>query len=370
MVKVSLTDDSLIIELEGKYLTLSTTSYGGGLRSINTVVFTRVTKQFNEDPIDYSRNLLKKLSLPLTESIVFLTAADIHNRYVIEEDYRAGVTLAMTLGIDPIACVGGVTRRIKDDNISSHYGTINIFIAVNKPLSVRSLAELLMLASAVKALALTDLCLMCSDSRRAYSSAVDAIAVAGQIGSTDNAYVGPVTLVGSAISELIYKSIIRLALKDLDRNSRFNLLTGLRIDEIKRSIYEVYDKLLKVPNINTSEVKKVIDEVVNEELRDPNVWILLTAFKYPEILSSIGWIPGLSRSEYEADSIKIIADEVLGMTLSTYINGLKGLMSYYWLDRIKERISTLKDRPPFNDDLLVSFMGSIISKVLDRVLRR
>ncbi|HDD25755.1 MAG TPA: hypothetical protein ENF75_01540, partial [Acidilobales archaeon] len=77
MVGVRRINNSLIIELEEDYLTLSTTGYGGGLRLINTVVFTQVSNRFNEDLTDYSRNLLKELSLPLTKTIVFLTATDI-----------------------------------------------------------------------------------------------------------------------------------------------------------------------------------------------------------------------------------------------------------------------------------------------------
>jgi len=371
MVRVRHIDNALIIELEGDYLTLSTTSYGGGLRLINTIVFTQVSKQFNEDPSDYSRNLLKRLSLPPTKTIVFLTATDIRNKYLVKENKDVGVTLAMTLGIDPLACVGGLTREVKSkvSDTCKHHGTINIFIAVNKPLNIRSLAELLMLTSAVKALALSDLCLMCDGSRRAYSSAVDATAVASRAGRFIDTYVGPITPIGSAVSVLIYESIVELALKDLDENTKFKLLTDFSIDEIKEFIYRVYEELLKTSNVSVSKVKRVINEVIDEELSDPNVWMLLASFKYPEILSSIGWIPKLSKVEYERDSVKIIADEVLGMSLSTYINGVKGLMSYYWLDRVKDKIDVIRGKAPFSDDLLTSFMGSIISKVLDRILR-
>ena len=92
------------------------------------------------------------------------------------------------------------------------------------------------------------------------------------------------------------------------------------------------------------------------------------AFRELECKGSIGAIPYLIKSEYMNDSPKIIADELLGMTLSIYINGWKGLFCYYWVERLKSKIKEIKSLPMFTDDLICSLIGAILSRVYDKFL--
>ncbi len=367
MVKVRLEGNSLVVELEEEFNSLSTTVLGGGLRRVNTVVFSQVPEDFSEDPLKYSLNLVRELSLNPEETLVFLTATDVARNHVIKESQDSKIFLIVTLGVDPVACVGGNSLRLKN----SRGGTVNMFLGVREKLTLRSLAEMLMLAAGVKALAFSDLYITCGNGLRAFASAVDATAVASYYGEGfREVYVGPVSELGSLITSLLYEALTELLMKELDVNSRFKSLTGLSVGEFRDLLFRIYSDLARVPGKGDDEVRELISELVERELRDPNVWLLLASFKAPEVLASRGWVPGLSREEFLEDSRKIVADEVLGIALSEYVNGLRGLMSYYWVERVKGGIKEFGGRGAFEDDLLASFLGSVLSKLLDELLRR
>jgi alpha-ribazole phosphatase CobZ len=246
--------------------------------------------------------------------------------------------------------------------------TINIFVLVERALSLRALAELLSLVSGSKALALSDLCLSCSPSSRAFQSAVDATAVATLEEPPQEEFVGPVTPIGSKVSELVYEVVIDGINAALNVEERVEGLIGLPLDTITSLALKVYAKA-PVPGVNEEEVRSLVSSELRSLLKDPNLWLLLSSYRCPEVLASLGWVPGLSREEYRSDSPKIVSDEVLGMGISLYINGIRGLLAYYWVDRIKDDIKGLGDLPPMLDDVVSSLIGGVLSRVYDRLLR-
>ncbi|MEM4868581.1 MAG: hypothetical protein QXK54_07180, partial [Ignisphaera sp.] len=74
---------------------------------------------------------------------------------------------------------------------------------------------------------------------------------------------------------------------------------------------------------------------------------------------------------YKSDSPGIIVDELVGKALAEYINGFKGLLMYYWIERLKERGETpiLKLLPPIADDIVAALIGGILSKIYDKYSR-
>ena len=352
--------DLAILKLPKDASALST-AVDGGLVKTKYVVFKKVDKNFSEDLDKFIDNVIKELGLPKDRSIVFLTAADIEKSLAFFNS--DDVLIASTISHNPLACIGGASRKIGKDS-----STINIFVMVKQKLSERALVELLSLVSEVKALVLSDLCLSCEPRLRAFQSAVDSIAVATLGVEPEEKFVGPVTRVGSEVSRRLYEILTTSLLKRLDLDSKFETLTGISLRKIVELALEVYHKA-PVPHVSQDEVGTLVKNILMNELKDPNVWALISSYKCPEILSSLGWFPNLSKEEYDSDSTKIVSDEVLGIGLSLYVNGIRGLLSYYWVDRNKPKIDGLADLPPFLDDIISALIGSVLSKVYDKLLR-
>ena len=360
-VELERREDLAILKLPRDALALST-AINGGFVKVRYVVFKKVSKDFSDDPDKFVDKVIEGLGLPKDRSIVFLTAASIERSlaFLSSED----VLIASTISHNPLACTGGISRKIGEGSSS----TINIFVVVKQKLSERSLAELLSLVSEVKALALSDLCLSCEPGLRAFQSAVDSIAVATMGVEPEEKFVGPITKIGSEVSRRLYEVLTASLLEKLDVDSKFETLTGINLKKVVDLAFEVYLRA-PVPHVNHDRVKNMIKDVLMNELRDPNVWALISSYKCPEILSSLGWFPNLSKEEYNSDSTKIVSDEVLGIGLSLYVNGMRGLLSYYWVDRNKHKINGLGNLPPFLDDIISALIGSILSKVYDELVR-
>jgi alpha-ribazole phosphatase CobZ len=358
-VRTDIKEDLVVIELPKEALALSTTVLGG-IKRVRNVIFKKVPKNFSEDPETYVKEVLKSIGMSPEDSLIFLTAAELRKSFAMK-DFKE-FFIASTISYNPLACVGGLSKSLEGKG-----STINVLVVVERSLQVRTLAELLSLVSETKTLALSDLCFSCSPTRRALQSAVDATAVATLGEPPEIEYIGPITELGSKISEALYNMLVNKLIESLDLNKKVVLLTGLSLDDIIDLALKIYQKA-PVPGIDVSHVKSIIKSIIVKELKDPNIWALLSSYRCPEQLSSLGFLPNLSKEEYERDSTKIVSDEVLGIGLSLYINGIRGLLAYYWIDRSKKGIEKIKDLPPFLDDIVSAFLGGILSKVYDMLL--
>jgi len=155
-------------------------------------------------------------------------------------------------------------------------------------------------------------------------------------------------------------------MKELTLNEKFKYVFGLELDDFKRLCLKVY-QYAPIPNTTTSDISRIIDEELSGLLSDPNVWSIGIALRELEFRGSSGAIPSLSKQEYAEDSLKIVVDEILGIALSMYVNGWKGMFCYYWIEQIKNRIKEIKNLPMFSDDLVGSLIGAILSKIYDRI---
>src|SRR3974390_1461754 len=79
------------------------------------------------------------------------------------------------------------------------------------------------------------------------------------------------------------------------------------------------------PGVETEELaRKTFASELYRALADPNLWVLLYAGVALERDARQGLIPYLDSHTYEKDLTRLIADEVLGIAVSTYIGGYKG----------------------------------------------
>ena len=71
-----------------------------------------------------------------------------------------------------------------------------------------------------------------------------------------------------------------------------------------------------------------------------------------------------SKSSYEKDLSFIIADEVLGTSIATYISGSKGAFEFVRFDKRKPGI--LAKLGPFMDDVIGGLIGGVSSNMYSR----
>jgi alpha-ribazole phosphatase CobZ len=119
------------------------------------------------------------------------------------------------------------------------------------------------------------------------------------------------------------------------------------------------------PGVETEgRARAVFSRELDRALTDPNLWVLLWAGVALEREAREGHIPKLDPQSYEDDLTCLIADEVLGMTISIYVGGFKGHFDYARFDNIKPGI--LKSLGPFMDDVVAGLIGGVSAKMYDK----
>ena len=128
---------------------------------------------------------------------------------------------------------------------------------------------------------------------------------------------------------------------------------------------EIYDKA-PIPGVDRDKVREEARKILRSFLSDPNVWSFLIAARELDLHGFAGSIPNLSREEFQVDSKRIVADEVLGMALATYLAGVKAVFSMYWIERLKENKALEHYKlEMFEDDVVSALLASLLTKLLD-----
>ena len=358
--------DIILADLKDSFRALSSTIYGGGLKDIRYVIFKKVGKDFSEpDPRSYASRIAEEIGCPPTSTAVFLTSADIVKDHIIleYEDFPREEIL-LTLGLGPLSCIDGSSSK-------AIIGTLNTLLVIDECLTTEAAIDLAMLIGAVKSAAFSDLGISCGGFRRAYSTVTDAVIVAYRSEGCRNfsRYGGPATNVGRAASRLVYEAITELAQRKLGFEDLLKYYTSFTCNDLAALGLKIYRRA-PVPGVSDNEVLTLIVRELKKHLKDPNLWALIRGAHALTFYGLAGTIPGLSREEYFEDSKKIIADELMGIALSIYINGWKGMFNYYWIDRVKEGIEEFRKLPMFIDDVIAALMGGVLSKVYDELLGR
>ncbi|MCL7414546.1 MAG: alpha-ribazole phosphatase CobZ [ANME-2 cluster archaeon] len=143
-----------------------------------------------------------------------------------------------------------------------------------------------------------------------------------------------------------------------------NILTemGLSEEVLLAAAMELY---VPHPGIETKEQAiEVFKHELDIALSDPNLCILIYAGVQLEQAGKAGELPNLSQDSYERDLTFLVCDEVLGMSIATYIAGHKGMFEYVRFDKLKPGI--IKEMGPFMDDVVAGLIGGVSSNMYTR----
>ncbi|WP_117353991.1 adenosylcobinamide amidohydrolase [Acidilobus sp. 7A] len=355
MVRLKLESGYLVVDLGSPRL-IATTAHPKGLVTASKVAIVHVDKDADlSRPDDFKASVRGKLDLS-EDDPVMLTAVDV-NRYreAVEGDYG----VLATVGLANAAC-HGMEATYRPLTAS----TINIVAWVPDRLTVSAILDLFRVVAETKAAAVADLMLRC-DGGRATGTVSDAIAVAAVPSNNGYLWAGQATTVGSKVAALTYRALTAES-PSVDDELRWGL--GVSLEELLDDAIKLY-QAAPVPGLNSLEAREIIRRELEKILRDPNVWPFIIAARESDLRGQSGLIPGLSRDEFEADSKRIIADELLATALSVYINGFRALTATYWADTLKGRLGLkLSALPMFEDDIAAALVASALSRVYDRLL--
>ncbi len=141
---------------------------------------------------------------------------------------------------------------------------------------------------------------------------------------------------------------------------------GITVQMLIDTALELY---VPHPGIETREkAEEVFLGELDLALSDPNLCLLIYSGILLEKEGRKGHLPNISRSSYEKDLTFIIADEVLGMSISRYISGDKGTFEFVRFDKQKPGI--LSKLGPFMDDVIGGLIGGVSANMYTRGMAR
>lgn len=121
------------------------------------------------------------------------------------------------------------------------------------------------------------------------------------------------------------------------------------------------------PGVETREkAAKILEEEFTDTLSDVNVSCLIVACFRAEEDARAGLIPGLSKERFMGRP-GLVADELLGMTIASYIAGARGVFEFIRFDQAKPGI--LKKLGPIVNDAIGGLVAGVSSNMYTRALR-
>jgi alpha-ribazole phosphatase CobZ len=121
------------------------------------------------------------------------------------------------------------------------------------------------------------------------------------------------------------------------------------------------------PGIETTEkATEALKEEFLDILCDPNVATLITAAFHAQDDAEKGLIPGLSM-EYFMGRPGLVADELIGIAIATYIAGAKGMFEFTRFDQAKPGI--LKKLGPLTNDAIGALVAGASSNMYTRAVK-
>lgn len=139
---------------------------------------------------------------------------------------------------------------------------------------------------------------------------------------------------------------------------------GITLQNLIDSALEMY-----VPHPGIETAKKAT-ELLKEEfldiLKDVNVSTLIVAAFHVQEEAENGRIPGLTKERFLGRP-GLVADELIGIAIATYIGGSRGMFEFVRFDQVKPGI--LKQLPPLTNDAIGALVAGASSNIYTKALK-
>jgi len=140
---------------------------------------------------------------------------------------------------------------------------------------------------------------------------------------------------------------------------------GITLNDLVEAAMELY---IPHPGVETKEdAKRIITEEFYDALSDVNVACMVDACYRAEEDAKAGLIPGLTRERFSGRP-GLVADELLGMAIATYIAGAKGIFEFIRFDQNKPGI--LNKLGPIVNDAIGALVAGCSSNMYSQALRK
>jgi alpha-ribazole phosphatase CobZ len=139
---------------------------------------------------------------------------------------------------------------------------------------------------------------------------------------------------------------------------------GITLQSLIESALEMY---VPHPGVETLEkATKLLEDEFLDILEDLNVSNLIVAAFYAQEEAENGRIPGLTKERFLGRP-GLVADELIGIAIATYIGGSRGMFEFVRFDQAKPGI--LKQLPPLTNDAIGALVAGASSNVYTNALK-
>ncbi len=139
---------------------------------------------------------------------------------------------------------------------------------------------------------------------------------------------------------------------------------GITLQTIIDAALEMY---VPHPGVETQEkATQLLTEEFLDILQDVNISTLIVAAFQAQQEAENERIPGLTKERFMGRP-GLVADELIGIAIATYIGGSKGMFEFVRFDQAKPGI--LKQLPPLTNDAIGALVAGASSNMYSRALK-
>ena len=136
---------------------------------------------------------------------------------------------------------------------------------------------------------------------------------------------------------------------------------------LKSLIHSALEMFVPHPGVETEEkAAQMLRQEFLDVLTDVNVSTLIVAAFRAQEDAEKGLIPGLTKEQFLGRP-GLVADELIGIAIATYIGGSRGMFEFVRFDQAKPGI--LKKLPPLTNDAIGALVAGVSSNVYTRALK-
>ncbi len=136
---------------------------------------------------------------------------------------------------------------------------------------------------------------------------------------------------------------------------------------LKSLIHCALEMFVPHPGVETEEkASEMLRAELLDVLKDVNVSTLIVAAFRAQDDAEKGLIPGLTKERFLGRP-GLVADELIGIAIATYIGGSRGMFEFVRFDQAKPGI--LNKLPPLTNDAIGGLVAGVSSNIYTRALK-